>query len=336
MVSDFAPGDSRLAPHSCHLARPTTGCSVCTSPEHAQSKRRPCRLYTTSVSTQNIMPTFSSFLVASVAIVGVSGAFCQERAPDLLRDATNAIRAGDAALAERLSTEYLNRPGDSRWNAFWIRANAREMLEDYAAAVEDYSQLVELAPSEPRALLALGGAAFKDGDMESSIQAFDAAAELDERLGPQLWQRGIAHYYAGRYDDGARQFEVHRTVNPQDVENSVWHFLCVAATKGFDAARAALIPIDRDARVPMMEVFALFGGKASPEDVLAAADHSSSDGRDTLAVFYAHLYLGLYFEAKGDVALSSDHISKAVADRRTLNYMWQVARVHQELRGRTD
>ena len=281
------------------------------------------------------MTTSPKFLAAA-AFVSVSGAFCQDPSPNLLQEAANAIRAGDAALAERLSTEQLDRAGEPQRNALWIRANAREMLEDYGGAVEDYGLLVELTPSEPRAQLALGGAAFKDGDMEASITAFDAAAELNERLGPQLWQRGIAQYYAGRFEDGARQFEIHRTVNPQDVENSVWHFLCVAATDGFDAAREGLIPIDLDARVPMMEVFALFGGKGSPDEVLAAAAMASRDGRAPLPMFYAHLYLGLYFEAQGDEVLSADHISKAVAEKRTQNYMWQVARVHQQFRRRTD
>ena len=34
--------------------------------------------------------------------------------------------------------------------------------------------------------------------------------------------------YAGRYQDCREQFESHRTVNPDDVENAAWHFLCVA------------------------------------------------------------------------------------------------------------
>ena len=57
---------------------------------------------------------------------------------------------------------------------------------------------------------------------------------------PYLWQRGIALYYAGRYDDCRRQFESHRSVNPDDVENAAWHFLCVARAESPAKARAAL------------------------------------------------------------------------------------------------
>ena len=51
-------------------------------------------------------------------------------------------------------------------------------------------------------------------------------------------------------------------------------------------------------------------------------------------LFYAHLYLGLYFEAAGDKAASREHIRKAVDFRNPANYMWQVVRIHRELRER--
>jgi len=74
---------------------------------------------------------------------------------------------------------------------------------------------------------------------------------------PQLWQRGIALYYAGRYDDCRKQFEAHRTVNPDVVENAAWHFLCVARADSVAAARAALLPVGPDRRVPMHEVYGM-------------------------------------------------------------------------------
>lgn len=248
------------------------------------------------------------------------------------RDAAAALRGGNAALAEQIASEVLSRGDSPDRNALWIRASAREALEKYSAAAGDYESLAQLDAQDPRVLTALGGALFKSGDMESSVAAFNAAAALDAGLGPHLWQRGISQYYAGRFDEGARQFEIHRTVNPQDVENSVWHFLCVAAEKGFDAAQSGLIPIDRDSRVPMMEVFALFGGSAAPEDVLRAAERAVDTGYGNGPLFYAHLYLGLYFEAKGDTARSAHHISEAVQRPQPSNYMWQVARIHKQLR----
>ena len=243
-----------------------------------------------------------------------------------------ALRAGDAEQATRIATRILESDPGALREALWIRANALQLLGRYPAAVTDYGRLVELDPAQPGFLLDLGGAAFKAGDMTASIQAFDRAAQLDRSLEPQLWQRGIAHYYAGRFDDGAQQFELHRTVNPRDVENSVWHFLCVAASEDFDAARAALIPVEGDSRVPMTEVLALFRGTGSAEDVESAADRATSAGRGGGPSFYAELYLGLFYEARGDAARSAEHIANAVRQQQPRNYMWHVARVHQELR----
>ena len=46
--------------------------------------------------------------------------------------------------------------------------------------------------------------------------------------------------------------------------------------------------------------------------------------------FYGHLYLGLYFEAQGNVKKSADYIAKATKDYETHGYMGQVVRVHHE------
>ena len=270
----------------------------------------------------------------ALACLLVLPALAQERPGRTLADAKAALQAGDPVEAARIATERIERHGETELEALWIRALASEGLEDYEQAAQDYRALSRLEASEPRISLRLGEALFKAGDMEASIQAFDAAVRLEPQLAPRLWQRGIAHYYAGRFKDGARQFEIHRRVNPHDVENAVWHFLCVAASRGLDEARAELIPIERDARVPMMEIHALFRGEASAERVLATARAVSSGRPRTRALFYAHLYLALYHEALGNASLSAEHMAEAVARKDSGNYMWQVAKVHRDRRAR--
>lgn len=255
---------------------------------------------------------------------------------DTLRDASEALRSGDPARAVQIATALIERSDDSAGDARWIRGNALEALGEYASAADDYRQLAVQQPSEPRLFLALGSARFKSGDIAGSIEAFDSASELEPSLGPQLWQRGISHYYAKRYADGVRQFETHRTVNPEDVENSVWHFLCAAAIDGPEQARMGLIPVSRDGRIPMKEILELYRGDGSPGTVLEVAKRARDDGRGGSPVFYAHLYLGLYFEAMGDSGQSKEHIDEAVGFDLQRNYMWQVARIHQGLRSESD
>jgi len=183
--------------------------------------------------------------------------------------------------------------------------------------------LLFLAQS-PQASLNRAVADFENGRFAESAALFDGLAKSAPAQAPYLWQRGIALYYAGRYDDCRRQFESHRTVNPDDVENAAWHFLCVARAESPAKARAALLPVGPDARVPMREVYQMFRGTLTPEQVLSAA------GSQADAQFYGHLYLGLYFEALGMKDRALEHIKIAAADRfePSGGYMHMVARVH--------
>ena len=52
--------------------------------------------------------------------------------------------------------------------------------------------------------------------------------ELEPARTAHNWQRGIALATCGDFERAAEQFRVHHQVNPDDVENSAWYFLCVA------------------------------------------------------------------------------------------------------------
>jgi lipoprotein NlpI len=176
----------------------------------------------------------------------------------------------------------------------------------------------------PRALLDRAVAEFSKGRISESVAAFDELARLAPGEAPYLWQRGIALYYAGRYKDCRAQFESHRTVNSDDVENAAWHFLCVARADSPKAARAALLPVGPDSRVPMREIYEMFRGATTADAVLKAAG-ARPQGR-----FYAHLYVGLYSEAIGDQARAREQIALAAQPQfaDAGGYMHMVAVVH--------
>jgi lipoprotein NlpI len=180
------------------------------------------------------------------------------------------------------------------------------------------------APAEnPQTVFDQAVADFRAGRIAESAAGFDRLVMLAPASAPQLWQRGIALYYAGRYDDCRAQFESHRTVNPNDVENAAWHFMCVARAASREKAKTALLPVGPDDRVPMREIYKMFKGDLEAGAVLLAA------GQQTNAQFYAHLYIGLYSEALGNKARAFDHIRKAADDRYAIGgYMHMVAQVH--------
>jgi lipoprotein NlpI len=181
-----------------------------------------------------------------------------------------------------------------------------------------------------RVLHVRGEQHFRTARIEESIADFDRELQLAPDRAAEHWQLGIAYYYAGQYEKGARQFELHRRVNPQDVENAAWHFLClVRAPKGsVDAARKKLIPVDDDSRVPMAQIQQMFAGTLSPEDVLKVGKEV-----DGTAKFYADLYVGLYYEAQDRDDESLRLVESAATNPAAKDsYMGDVARVHVKLR----
>jgi len=225
---------------------------------------------------------------------------------------------------------------------------AKEVMDAFQAG--DYDKVIDgtaAVAAESRwmrvratALQRRGEQRFYDAKIAESIADFDAFIALVPEQDPHHWQRGLSYYYAEEYEKGKAQFERHQTVNSQDVENAVWHFLCAVRAPGGDleAAKKELIPIEGDSRIPMKEVHDLFGGRGTVEAVLEAAK-ADGDGliseseRNNLC--YAHLYLGLYFEALGESKKSAEHIRLAAFDYSMDHYMGKTAQVHAKLRGIT-
>jgi lipoprotein NlpI len=218
-------------------------------------------------------------------------------------------------------------------DGYLIRARLHEQRGEKAQALADYDQVLKLDPLKAEAWQNRGIMHFKLAHIDQSISDFDQFLKLVPAQAPYHWQRGICCYYAGRFEDGRKQFELHQTVNPNDVENAVWHFLCVARASSLERARASLIPIHDDTRVPMKQIHELFAGKATSEDVLKAARAGEPPEPELRRrLFYAYFYLGLYTEVLGKESQARDYISKAALEYGSRDYMTDVARVHLLLR----
>jgi lipoprotein NlpI len=214
-----------------------------------------------------------------------------------------------------------------------LASGAAFAVDEIEAHAQKARELAEAArKNEQFGLLRRAGAEyFFAGKIDASVDAFDEFAKRFPEHAPELWERGISLYYAGRFADARKQFELHRTVNPNDVENAAWHFICAAKETSVAEARKHVIDIDtdRDTRIPMKEIYALFKGDGKPEDVLAAAragNPPADDLKNNLC--YAHLYLGLYCEALGDGKLAREHMEKAALEYAQPHYMGLVAQVH--------
>jgi lipoprotein NlpI len=249
---------------------------------------------------------------------------------DLVKQATAALAKGQGPEALALAGKAIEQDARNP-RLYYFRGTLHEELQRHADAVADFDKALSLDPKFAEAYDHRGSEKFKRGDFAGSLADFDKFLELVPAARPGHWKRGITCYYAGKFEEGARQFKGYEEVDTNDVENAVWHYLCVARKDTVAKARAGLLKIGNDRRVPMMQVYALFAGKIKPDDVLAATQEGKPSEKELNArLFYAHLYLGLYWEVEGDRKKALEHMSVAT-EHRIGHYMWDVARVHRDL-----
>lgn len=202
---------------------------------------------------------------------------------------------------------------------------------DSKRAIELLDQAIKLDDQRADLYRWRGREQFRLGDIEKSVADFDRVAKLAPNLEKTLWERGISQYYAGLFEAGAKQFELYQTYHDADVENATWRYLCVARAANVEKARESLLPIKDDPRVPMMQIYDLYRGKLTPDDVLKAAAAGEPEKLElNTRLFYAHLYIGLFYEAAGDAAKAKTHIDLAANQHRIGHYMGDVARIHSE------
>ena len=201
----------------------------------------------------------SRLLIVCVSLV-LPGAAVAQEVNDLLFDAVTARREGRYDEGIRLLNLAVKKaPGNS--TLYYVRGTIYELQREFGKALADLNETIAMSPDVFEAYQQRGMIHFKLGNFKESVADFDKVIEMKPEVLPQHWQRGISHYYAGLYEEGRKQFEAHQTFSSSDVENGVWHFLCVARASGVEKARASMLDITGDARVPMKQVYELFRGR---------------------------------------------------------------------------
>jgi lipoprotein NlpI len=268
----------------------------------------------------------SRIVLVLFALVLCSTAWPQNDNGPALREIVEASRTNLAAALVLCDRAIAGHPTNAQ--PLLLRARLLERERRYEDGIRDLTAALKLAPKAAEIYQKRGELNFKASHFQASVADFDRVIELAPAEAAHHWQRGISLYYAGRFSEGRKQFELHQTVNPNDVENATWHFVCVARDSGVTNARATMLKVGDDARIPMREIDALYRGAGSVERVFEAATRAAKGPRGREALFYAHLYLGLYFEVLGDASKAREHIGKAAGEFSGEHYMGDVARVH--------
>jgi lipoprotein NlpI len=248
----------------------------------------------------------------------------------LLKQAQEAAAKAESKEALRLADEAIAQH-PRRGEAYAFRGSLLASLHKPEKAIADFDKALTLDAKLVTVYHLRGQERFKLGQFDLSLTDFDRYLEARPSERPKHWQRGISCYYAGKFRDGAEQFDAYQKVDENDVENAVWRFLCQARVDGIEKARASLLKVGTDKRIPLMEVYALYAGKSLPANVLTATKKDNPPPEELRTrLFYAHLYLGLYFEVTGDPKSALRHLRDAAEGYEKYGYMGEVARVHCE------
>src|SRR5207244_2076845 len=152
----------------------------------------------------------------------------------------DALRKNQPQEAIKLATKAID-AAPKFVQALEFRASIHEQLDQYNAAVADYTKILAIDNTLAGLYQQSGVVHFKAGKIKESIDDYDKYIELRPQAKISHWQRGISYYYAGRYDDGRKQFEGYQDYDSNDVENAVWRFMCMVRKDGIDKARKEML-----------------------------------------------------------------------------------------------
>lgn len=183
-----------------------------------------------------------------------------------------------------------------------------------------------------------GDANFFRANFTEAVADFEKMVELQPDLDTSHWRKGIAYFYAKRYKEAARQFEIYHSFDNVDRENGIWRYLSQTMALGREKAREGLLKYEKDDREPFPDVYRLFSGELSGEEVLKHIHDAKLAPRDReQRLFYAELYVGLNDFVEGRKDSAERHLAEAVRNNWGAKagggpgWMWNVGRVHHDL-----
>jgi lipoprotein NlpI len=213
-------------------------------------------------------------------------------------------------------------------------AERTRLMAGFAAEFKKWDAEIATHPSAVEAYSHRGDCQLFLGHFSEAVADFEKMIALDPAQDAPHWRLGIAYYFAGQFAKSAKQFEKYHNYDGGDRENGIWRFLAQARADGIEKARGEMLVYTHFDREPFPELYEMFGGKRTADDVLAEMTRKGLEGD---ALFFGRYYAGLDEELLGRHARALELLSEAVAGPAKggglagLPYMWQVARVHLDV-----
>jgi lipoprotein NlpI len=197
---------------------------------------------------------------------------------------------------------------------------------------------IEEAPKTFNLYSDRGDALFFRGKFAEAVADYEKMVGIQPQAETSHWRKGIAYFYAKRYKEAARQFENYHEFDNVDRENGIWRYLSQAKALGRDKAREGLLKYEKGDREPLPDVYRLFAGEVTADELLKKIRAAELTPRDRdQRLFYAELYVGLNEFVDGRLESAEKHLDQAAKNEWGARagsgpgWMWHVARVHRDL-----
>ena len=185
---------------------------------------------------------------------------------------------------------------------------------------------VDAPPQTAAECVDRGMQAFQANKIAESLRDFDRAAELDPAAAPFLWQRGISDYYAGKFQEGRRQFESHKRSTPTTSRtrpgiSSAWRERTVSTRLERPSSRSTS-PAIRACRWPKSTSF--MRGEALPRPSWRRRRRKTPSEPGCTPTFISDCMT----RRPATSPRARDHLRQAAAARLEKDYMHNVAKIH--------
>ncbi len=217
-------------------------------------------------------------------------------------------------------------------------ARRAELKSQFQKVIEKTTAQIKADPDRTPSYSQRGDARFFLGDFAGAVADYEKMVELEPKIAPSHWRRGIAYFYDKKYKQAANQFETYHTFDDVDRENGIWRFFSQTKAYGLKKAREGLLKYEKDDREPFPDVYRLFAEEITPDQILKQIqDAKIPDEERQKREFYAHLYIGLNHALHNRRGPALKHLAAATKNTWAQdagfgpNYMWHVGRVHYDL-----
>ncbi len=216
-------------------------------------------------------------------------------------------------------------------------ADLRDMILRWEETVSETTSAIQQSPNEVSSYSRRGDAQFFLGRFDEALADYNRMIEINPQLERPHWRRGIAAWFGGEYELGAEQFGKYHTFDAIDRENGLWKFLCDVRHSDLETARAQMLVYEEDDRASLPDVYRMYAGELTPDELLEAIRSGGFDEADLdRRLFYAELYVGFYYWVQDEVDPAREHLEACLRTEFGRdagygpNYMWHVARLGYE------